>query len=237
MTLFKQALAFNSSRHRLRQENEAFARQVLPHHAVLDAGAGSAPYRDLFSHAQYETADFEQVEKKYAPSTYVCDLSAIPVEDSRFDFVVFNQVLEHLPEPKLVLKELFRVLKPGGKMIYTGPLFYEEHEVPYDFFRYTQYGLRYLLEGVGFEVQRLDWLEGYFGTVGYQLNRMHKYLPTNPKEFGGGVYGVGASILVRLFRAVACVMSIVFHRLEMRSKFSSKGYPKNYVAIVTKPVL
>lgn len=234
MTLFKQALAFNSSRERLREENKAFARQVMPHHRVLDAGAGSAPYRDLFSHARYETADFEQVEKKYAPSTYVCDLAAIPVEDCRFDFVIFNQVLEHLPEPKLVLQELFRVLKPGGKMIYTGPLFYEEHEVPYDFYRYTQYGLRYLLEGVGFEIERLDWLEGYFGTVGYQLNRMNKYLPTNSKEFGGGLYGVAASILVRLFRAIACVMSILFHRLELRAKFTSKGYPKNYVAIVTK---
>ena len=58
-------------------------------------------------------ADFEKVDKEYAQSTYVCDLASIPVEDERFDAVVFNQVLEHLPEPKRVLAELNRVLKKG----------------------------------------------------------------------------------------------------------------------------
>lgn len=106
---------------------------------VLDAGAGTAPYAELFSHARYESADFEKLEKEYA-STYVCDLGAIPVEDARYDAVVFNQVMEHLPEPARVLAELGRVIKPGGRMIYTGPFFYEEHEGPYDFYRYTRSG-------------------------------------------------------------------------------------------------
>lgn len=141
---------FNSSRYRLQKENAAFAALVPDHALVLDAGAGNAPYKSLFEHAQYESADFEKIDKKYAPSTYVCDLKKIPVEDCRFDFIIFNQVMEHLPEPHLVLAELYRVLKPSGKMIYTGPLFYEEHEQPYDFYRYTQFGLRYLFESAHF---------------------------------------------------------------------------------------
>lgn len=119
---------FNSSRVRLLQENQAFAASITGGAVVLDAGAGEAPYRSLFKHTQYESADFEQVDKKYVPSTYVCDLKSIPVEDCRFDAIVFNQVMEHLPEPLLVLQELQRVLKVGGRMIYTGPFFYEEHE-------------------------------------------------------------------------------------------------------------
>jgi len=73
--------------------------------------------------------------KKYALSTCVWQLPAIPIKDSRFDLLLFDQVLEHVPETKLVLRELSRVLKPAGKMIYSGPLFCEEHEITYDFFR------------------------------------------------------------------------------------------------------
>jgi ubiquinone/menaquinone biosynthesis C-methylase UbiE len=98
--------SINSSRFRLWQENVNFAQQVLVDDWVLDAGAGSAPYKSLFEHAHYESADFEQVDKPYAKSTYVCDLKKIPVEDERFSYVVFNQVMEHLPEPDLVLAEL-----------------------------------------------------------------------------------------------------------------------------------
>src|SRR5262245_40944198 len=106
-------LAVNSSRVHLTRYNEMFARMVPAGALVLDAGSASQPYRHLFSHARYETADFEMADKGYAPSTYVCDLARIPVENGRFDFVVFNQVLEHLPEPKKVLTELNRVLKRG----------------------------------------------------------------------------------------------------------------------------
>ncbi|WP_322513018.1 class I SAM-dependent methyltransferase, partial [Chloroflexus sp.] len=117
--MIKRLFKFNSSRYRLWQENAAFAAAIPQGALVLDAGAGEAPYQSLFRHTRYESADFQKVNKPYAPSTYVCDLKSIPVEDNRFDFIVFNQVMEHLPEPKLVLNELYRVLKPGGKMIYT----------------------------------------------------------------------------------------------------------------------
>jgi SAM-dependent methyltransferase len=139
LNFLKKKLSFNSSRFRLFQENKIFADSIPPGSIVLDAGAGNQPYRNLLMHTQYESADFEKVDKSYARSTYVCDLKKIPTENNRFDFILFNQVMEHLPEPTLVLKELNRVLKHNGKIIYTGPLFYEEHEIPYYFFRYTQF--------------------------------------------------------------------------------------------------
>lgn len=228
-------MEFNSSRHRLWRENAAFAASIPADALVLDAGAGDAPYRSLFRHARYESADFEQAAMNYAPATYVCDLRSIPVEDCRFDFVVFNQVMEHLPEPGLVLAELHRVLKPGGRMIYTGPLFYEEHMQPYDFYRYTQFGLRHLLGSAGFVVERLDWLEGYFGTVGYQLHGMARDLPIRPRDLGRGLVGYGLVPVMAVLRVVFAACSILFHRLETRVKFTARGYPKNYVAIVTRP--
>lgn len=230
----KKLLAFNSSRERLQQANAAFASRIPEGALVLDAGAGRAPYRDLFKHTRYESADFEKVDKTYAPSTYVCDLKDIPVEDSRFDYIIFNQVMEHLPEPKLVLSELNRVLKPGGKMIYTGPLFYEEHEQPYDFYRYTRFGLMHLFTSTGFDVESLDWLEGYFGTVGYQLNCMARYLPLRPKDLGGGIRGIILVPVILILKLIFGGSSVLFHKLELKTKFSKLGYPKNYLAIVIK---
>src|ERR1700758_5630838 len=94
---------------------------------VLDAGAGHGPYRVHFTHTQYEAADFEQVPgKTYSGNHYVCDLESIPVEDDRYDLVFLSQVLEHLPQPARVLTELHRVLKPGGRLWASAPLFYEE---------------------------------------------------------------------------------------------------------------
>jgi ubiquinone/menaquinone biosynthesis C-methylase UbiE len=143
--------AGNSSRVYLHRFLVRAGQEVRPGQLVLDAGAGRAPYRDLFSHARYETADFLAVKgKKYVEPDYVCDLAEIPVEGDRFDHVLLTQVLEHIPEPPLVLAELYRVLAPGGLILCSVPLFYEEHQKPYDYFRYTQFALRKLFEDAGF---------------------------------------------------------------------------------------
>lgn len=233
----KKVFDFNSSRFRLRKENCKFAEQIPEGAIVLDAGAGTQPYRDLLSHTQYETADFEKVDKEYAQSTYVCDLKDIPVEDKRFDYILFNQVMEHLPEPKAVLKELNRVLKPKGKLIYTGPFFYEEHETPYDFYRYTQFSLKKLFRESGFKIERLDWVEGYFGTIGYQLNRMARYLPFRPKNIAPGLAGYLICPFMIILKAFSGILSVIFHRLEIIKKYTKRGYPKNYVAILQKPAV
>jgi SAM-dependent methyltransferase len=234
--VIRRFLEFNSSRKRLFLENKSFAEAVPAGSLVLDAGAGDAPYRSLFSHARYESADFLSSDRKYAEPTYECDLSAIPVGGGRFDFVVFNQVMEHLPEPGRVAGELFRVLKPSGKMIYTGPLFFEEHEQPYDFYRYTRFGVRHVFERAGFVVERVDWLEGFFGTAGYLLSALARFLPWKPGEMRGA--GALAWVLcpaMFCLKAFFAVASAAFHRLEMVVKCTGRGFPKNYVAILSKP--
>jgi SAM-dependent methyltransferase len=209
----------NSSRVHL----EGFVRQAAlsagPGDLVLDAGAGHGPYRHHFSHARYESADFQQVEgKSYGAIDYVCDLAQIPVEDDRYSLVLLNQVLEHLPHPATVLAELRRVLKPGHAIWASTPLFYEEHDTPYDFYRYTQFGLRHLFEQAGFRDVRVDWLEGYLGTVSYQL------------DVAARAVGAGKNAPLRRLLWLASGLAA---RADVRRKRTDIGHPKNYTIVAT----
>ena len=231
---FVARIQVNSSRVYL----DSFARDAaasLPHGAkVLDAGAGHGPYRQHFSNMQYESADFCKIDKQYGEITYICDLTTIPVENDRYDLVFLSQVLEHVPDPKKVLEEIHRVIKPGGVLWLSAPLFYEEHEIPYDYYRYTQYGFTYLLESSKFTVNQIDWLEGYFGTLSYQLRVMARALPIRPVHFGGGLLGILFSVLVILVRPLFFVLSLLFSRLDLRNKYTLSGHCKNYAIVCTK---
>jgi SAM-dependent methyltransferase len=142
------------------------ASAVPPGARVLDAGAGDAPYRELFAHCEYLTADWEHSPHSGAPaSDLVGSLESLPVEDESFDAALSTQVLEHVAEPADVLRELFRVLRPGGHLYLTVPLVGELHEEPYDFYRYTPYGLRHLLDKAGFVVDTVEPRNGYFTTM------------------------------------------------------------------------
>jgi SAM-dependent methyltransferase len=227
--------AGNSSRAYLHRFVARAGEAVQPGERVLDAGSGRAPYRKLFAHADYETADFVAVKgKKYAPPDYVCDLARIPVEDGRFDHVLLTQVLEHIPEPAAVLGELNRVLKPGGTLWLTAPLFYAEHERPYDFYRYTRYGLRHLLEAAGFAVREIDWMEGYLGTLSYQARLLSRSLPASPRDYGGGLRGLALACGAKLSKRAARHAANGLASLDLRHKFVGKGLPKNYQVVATK---
>ena len=229
------AAAGNSSRAYLHRFLTRAGQEVQPGELVLDAGSGRAPYRDLFGHARYETADFLAVKgKTYTEQDYVCDLADIPVEDARFDHVLLTQVLEHIPEPRAVLAELYRVLKPGGTLWLTAPLFYAEHEKPYDFYRYTQFGLRHLLEGAGFAVREVEWMEGYLGTLSYQARLMSKVLPSTRADYGGGARGAALALAAKAARRAGPRLADGLARLDLRFKFTGRGLPKNYQVVATK---
>lgn len=81
----------------------------------------------------------------------VADLNGrLPVGDAAFDNVVSFEVLEHLAEPRMMLSEAFRVLRAGGELTLSVPFQWWLHEEPWDYYRYTRDGLRYLLEKAGF---------------------------------------------------------------------------------------
>jgi SAM-dependent methyltransferase len=226
----------NSSREYLAAFVKAAGASVPPGALVLDAGAGDGMYASAFEHARYESADFLQVEGKvYAPVTYVCDLRELPVEDGRFDLVLCAQVLEHLPEPLAALKEFHRVLRPGGRLWLSCPLFFEEHDKPYDFFRYTSFGLERLLDEAGYDDVALEWLEGYFGTLAYQLRFAADNLPRSPAAYGSGAGARASALAVRIARPVLKSASAALTGLDLANRVTDVGMPKNYAAVAVRP--
>ncbi|MEA2363954.1 MAG: hypothetical protein QOD71_3099 [Thermoleophilaceae bacterium] len=147
------------------------AATTAPGAGVLDAGAGQAPYRELFSHTRYVTCDWEHSPHAGGRSAdVVAPLDQLPLDSGSFDTVLNTQVLEHVADPSAVLAELSRVLVTDGRLWLTVPFVGELHEEPFDFYRYTSHGLRRLLGEAGFEDIEVEPVGGYFSTLA-QLSR------------------------------------------------------------------
>lgn len=125
---------------------------------VLDFGCGEKPYKALFRNARsYVGVDLEVSGHDHAQSKvdFFYDGRTLPFRDGRFDAVVSFEVLEHVFNVDEVLGEIRRVLKPGGQLLITIPFAWDEHEAPYDFARYTSFGIEEVLERNGIEVVEL----------------------------------------------------------------------------------
>lgn len=120
---------------------------------LLDVGCGRKPYCDLFSVNQYVGLEIDTIDNRTNKlADFFYDGEIFPFTDQSFDGVVCNQVLEHIFTPDGFLSEIRRVLKPGGKLLLTVPFVWDEHEQPWDYARYSSFGLKSLLEKNGFEV-------------------------------------------------------------------------------------
>ncbi len=145
---------------------------------VLDVGAGSCPYRSLFSHCEYRSQDLlplraDQLRNGgYGQIDYVSDLASIPVPGGSFGAVLCTEVLEHHPEPIVVVKELARILEPGGVLILTAPLGSGIHQEPYHYYGgYTPWWYERFLSEAGFEKITIEANEGSFRFFGQEALR------------------------------------------------------------------
>ena len=130
----------------------------LAHHFndgyLLDVGCGRKPYKSLFNVTSYIGLDVagggHNDDAKSADIYY--DGKVFPFTDSFFDYVISNQVLEHVFEPGPFMEEIYRILKPNGLLLITVPFVWDEHEIPYDYGRYTSFGLNHLISKKGFKI-------------------------------------------------------------------------------------
>lgn len=120
---------------------------------TLDVGCGTKPYEKYFNSSEYIGLEIETtLNRENKNADYFYDGKNFPFKNSEFDSIVTNQVLEHVFNPDEFLSEIYRVLKNNGKLLLTVPFVWDEHEQPYDYARYSSFGLKSLLEKHGFGI-------------------------------------------------------------------------------------
>jgi len=166
--------------HRILDRHLAHVAREHAHGRLLDVGCGEKPYRAMFAPFVTEHVGLDHADTQHARDAI--DLygyaDAIPAEAMSFDTVLCTAVLEHVEQPACAIAEMHRVLRPGGVVILTAPLFWQVHEAPRDFYRYTEYGLRYLFGKAGFTILELTPLSGFVVTFAQALvYYVHERLP------------------------------------------------------------
>jgi SAM-dependent methyltransferase len=184
---------------------------TLPRQArVLDAGAGEGDYRPYFSNCRYIGLDLAIGDAgwDYSRLDVTGDLAALPFRDETFDAGVNIVTLEHVAEPARVLQEIARVLTPGGRLFIVVPHEWEEHQQPHDYYRYTRYGLHYLLKRAGFSDIDVQPVGGFFRLLSRRL--------LNGLQFFPGPW----MLIAALFLAPPALVLPLFEPLDRRRNFT-----------------
>ena len=169
---------------------------------ILDAGAGECQFKKFCNHLDYISQDFAQYtgEGDVGLQTgswdntkldIVSDITNIPVADGSFDAVMCTEVLEHVPDPVAALKELNRVLKPGGHLLITAPFASLTHFAPYHFASgLSRFFYEHHLGQMGYIFVDLKLNGNYFEYLGQEVRRIKNI---------GKQYSKGYNIFDKIF--------------------------------------
>lgn len=151
----------------------AWMKEVALHVAkgvMLDYGCGGQPYRALFGEkiTRYIGADIAAAAGVKLDIEFLPEQS-LPISNDEIDTVLSTQVIEHVNDVNFYLRECYRLLKPGGVLIITAPMQWRHHEVPFDYLRFTRYGLIKILSDNAFKILKIDACGGAYALMGQIL--------------------------------------------------------------------
>ncbi|MBF0385385.1 MAG: class I SAM-dependent methyltransferase [Candidatus Omnitrophica bacterium] len=193
---------------------------------VVDLGCGKVPlYAAYKNYATNVTCvDWEYSVHKTQHLDIQCNLNEkLPFNDNAFDTIILSDVLEHISRPESFMKEMIRILTPGGKALISTPFYYCIHEAPYDYYRYTEYGLKYFAESAGFGILLI---KAVGGSPEIMTDFLAKHFEAIP------FIGTGMAILLQNISAF-----LVKTRLVMKiSAKTSAHFPLGYFMVVEKPI-
>jgi SAM-dependent methyltransferase len=179
---------------------QEFAGSLKPGSRVLDAGAGEGNYKSYFANHQYCGLDLAIGDQSwdYSRLDVVGDLARLPFQDGSFDACLNIVTLEHVRDPERVVCEMARVLRPGGSMLLIAPHEWEEHQQPHDYYRYTRFGLEYLLKSAGFAQVQITPVGGFFRLLSRRMFNALQFFP-GPLIVIAAVFFVPPALVLPLF--------------------------------------
>ncbi len=145
---------------------------------VLDVGGGErfqkwlTEFRPLFNESNYKTFDYDAA----SGADIVGDIHAMPIPDITYDAVICHSVLEHVRDPLLAMREIRRILKPGGALFLHVPSIYPYHArtgtYP-DYWRFFDDSMKLLTEG--FKDVEIVKRGGYFTALSFFAPVQHRW--------------------------------------------------------------
>jgi SAM-dependent methyltransferase len=207
------------------REVKSFARGTM-----VDVGCGTRQYESIFREAvnAYIGLDWPAVAERAFPDV-IADALNIPFTDVSVDTVLATEVMEHLPSPQSFLWEVRRILRVGGTLILSVPFMEPIHEEPRDYYRFTPYSLRLLLEEHGYSIQKIWSRGGWWSVVlGSFVNQSLYDWSTSRDRFGGRHY----SILTFLVLPICALAQWLAYQLDRL--FHSQRYTLGYIVAAVR---
>ncbi len=183
---------------------EATLKKIPAGSTILDAGAGECQFKKFCGHLNYVSQDFAQYTGEgdvglqtgswdNSKLDIVSDITSIPRPDASFDAIMCTEVLEHVPDAVAALKELNRLLRPGGYLLITAPFGSLTHFAPYHFATgFSRFFYEHHLGNMGYDIQDLTLNGNYFEFLAQELRRVN----TVAKKYSG----TKLSFLQRVYR-------------------------------------
>lgn len=201
----------------------------LPRHArgrLLDLGCGHVPlYASYRPHvAEVTCVDWANSLHDNPHLDRLVDLNgALPFGDASYDTVILSDVLEHLAEPLPLLREVARVLAPGGRLLLNLPFLYRIHEAPHDYARYTAYALRRFVQAAGLQVMELQPVGGSLAVFADLLGKHLEQAGAPGRWLAAGVAAAATALLRR-------------GPLARADRASAEAFPLGYFLVAERPL-
>lgn len=174
---------------------------------VLDVGCGNKPYEELFECNRYIGLEYDTKENRESKKAdFFYDGKTFPFANEEFDSIICNEVLEHIFNPNEFLAEITRVMKKGAYGIFTVPFVWDEHEQPFDYARYSSFGLKHVLELGGLEVIEMKKTNNDLAVI-FQLINVYIYKKIARNSRVNRIKRVAINLLCFSFNLLGLVLS------------------------------
>jgi ubiquinone/menaquinone biosynthesis C-methylase UbiE len=193
---------------------------------LLDIGCGNKPYQSWTKDRVSEYLGCDIVQSSSNKVDILCEANNIPLENNNFETIISTQAIEHIEDYQGMINEAHRLLKSGGYFILSGPSYWHLHEEPYDFYRFTKYGFKYVLEKSGFKVVDIKENGGAWATLGLMINHTLSFQNYNANKFVKGVKYIFRKLKIHI------LINKIFSYLDKKDFNSINTI--NYVVVAKK---
>lgn len=190
---------------------------------ILDIGSGKNPFYHSFMKGKIVCFDIKKFDKTHV----IGDANLLPFKQNSFDKVIMVNSLYYFKNPFKVIERLSKILKKNGKLVIVNPFFYPIHDVPTDKYRFTEFGLKTMLEE-HFKVEKIDALGGFFTLPAVILHSLIKGLPLIVPKYLKKL----VQILSYLVFYIPYLLAQLISLLDVLDR--SKRFPTYYIAIATR---